>query len=292
MRGLFFLLLIASLFSCGRSNYKATRVIDGNSFELSNGITVTLYNVKNNPGNIEELESYLRGTILLYDSNNIEISTYSSNHVIALVYNSDGECLNKLLSVNSNETNYRAPEIIETSSDADKQIAKFDHESSDAVTSYNDTELKSNTGKVIGIIDGDTYDILMEGNKKVRIRMEGIDAPEKGMPFCNKAKEYLSGLCFQKYIRLDIHKTDSNGRHIAFSYLDDGTELSHEMIKAGFAWHFKKYNSDPDLALLEIKARESRIGLWTDDSPMPPWEIRSLHRKGISTKYLFNIKEN
>lgn len=149
----------------------------------------------------------------------------------------------------------------------------------------------STSGKVIAIIDGDTYDILLDGNKTVRIRMEGIDAPEKGMPFYKKAKHYLAALSFGKNIRLEILDTDSRGRKIAFSYLEDGTELSHEMIKAGFAWHFKKYNHDSDLAELELKARELKIGLWADKSPMPPWKNRSLHRNGVSTKDSFNIKE-
>jgi len=149
----------------------------------------------------------------------------------------------------------------------------------------------STSGKVIAIIDGDTYDILLDGNKTVRIRMEGIDAPEKGMPFYRVAKKYLGELCFEKNVRLEIHDTDSRGRMIAFTYLEDGTEISHEMIKAGLAWHFTKYNKDEDLATLEVQARESKLGLWTDESPMPPWDNRSLHRNGISTKDSFDIKE-
>lgn len=147
------------------------------------------------------------------------------------------------------------------------------------------------SGKVIGIVDGDTYDILVTGNKTIRIRMEGIDAPEKGMPFYRVAKNYLAHLCFGKTVRLEIHKTDSNGRLIAFTYLDDGRELSHEMIKAGLAWHFKKYNHDADLEKLELAARKSKTGLWIDPSPMPPWTNRALHRKGISTKDSFHIRK-
>jgi len=150
---------------------------------------------------------------------------------------------------------------------------------------------KSTSGKVIAIIDGDTYDILLDGNKTVRIRMEGIDAPEKGMPFYRVAKKYLGELCFEKNVRLEIHDTDSRGRKIAFTYLDDGRELSHEMIKAGLAWHFTKYNKDKDLANLEVQARVSKTGLWTDESAMPPWDNRRLHRNGISTKDSFDIQE-
>jgi micrococcal nuclease len=148
----------------------------------------------------------------------------------------------------------------------------------------------SNSGKVIKILDGDTYDILIDGNKTIRIRMEGIDAPEKGMPFYRMAKNYLGKLCFKKTVRLSIQSKDMHGRTIAYSYLDDGTELSHEMIKEGLAWHFKKYSSDSGLSNLEIEARNSKLGLWKDPHPMPPWEDRQLHREGISTKDSFRLK--
>lgn len=64
------------------------------------------------------------------------------------------------------------------------------------------------------------------------------------------------------------------------------------MIRAGFAWHFKKYSSDSDLSELEMEARNKKVGLWADDDPMPPWENRKLHRQGISTKDSFNTTEN
>jgi micrococcal nuclease len=150
---------------------------------------------------------------------------------------------------------------------------------------------KAETGKIVGILDGDTYDVLMPGNKTVRVRMEGIDAPEKGMPFYKAAKNYLSSICFGKQVKLKISGKDNHNRTLAFSYLEDGAELSHEMLKAGLAWHFKKYNNDSDLADLQVKARESKIGLWVDESPMPPWDNRRLHRNGISTKDSFDIQE-
>jgi endonuclease YncB( thermonuclease family) len=146
-------------------------------------------------------------------------------------------------------------------------------------------------GKVIGILDGDTYDLLTDSNHTVRVRMEGIDAPERGMPFYQVAQKQLSSLCFGKRIVVQITQAESGTRKIGFSYLADGTELSHEMIRAGLAWHFKRYNDDPDLATLEQEARKARLGLWKDPNPLPPWEIRKIRRGGESTKELFNITE-
>ncbi len=147
------------------------------------------------------------------------------------------------------------------------------------------------TGKVVAIIDGDTYDLLI-GKKKVRIRMEGIDAPEKGMPFYKVSKKHLSDLCFEKEIKIEITGKDRYKRLLAYSYLSDGTELSHEMIRAGMAWHFKQYNTNRELSELEKEAKAGRRGLWVDDNPMAPWTNRSLHRQGISTKDSFDLKAN
>jgi endonuclease YncB( thermonuclease family) len=145
---------------------------------------------------------------------------------------------------------------------------------------------KKSSGKVIAIIDGDTYDIILEGNKIERVRMDAIDAPENGMPFYKVAKNYLSELCFQKEVRLVYVGIDQHGRSINRSFLTDGTDLSKEMLKNGLAWHYKKYSSDKELAELESQARYKKIGLWVDKKPMEPWLCRKLRREGNSVKFL------
>jgi len=146
------------------------------------------------------------------------------------------------------------------------------------------------TGLVVGVLDGDTYDVLTSEKEQIRIRMEGIDAPERGMPYYKVAKKHLSQLCFKKNVRVEISSTDRYGRTIGYGYLEDGRELGHEMLKAGLAWHYKKYNSEEEMASLEEEARESKIGLWADTRPMAPWDNRRYHRNGISTKDSFNLK--
>lgn len=142
------------------------------------------------------------------------------------------------------------------------------------------------TYKVIGIIDGDTYDVLID-QRPVRIRMYAIDAPERGMPYNKVAKKYLSDLIFGKMVRLVQTDIDKNGRIVAKTYLPDGREASTEMLKAGYAWHFKKYDTNTQLAQLEITARKNRLGLWAEKDPLSPWEVRKMHRNGQSTKELF-----
>ena len=132
-------------------------------------------------------------------------------------------------------------------------------------------------GNVVKILDGDTYDVMVNGIQ-TRIRMYGIDAPEKGMDFYKVSKDYLASLCQGNEIRIEKTDTDRYGRTIARSYLPDGRELGAEMIKAGLAWHFKKYSSDQDLAQFEIQARENKIGLWINDNPIAPWDYRKSKR--------------
>jgi len=142
-------------------------------------------------------------------------------------------------------------------------------------------------GKVVKIYDGDTYEILLPNHTTQKIRMEGIDAPEKGMPFYKVAKNYLGALCFQKEVTIVTSGRDRYNRTIARSYLPDGRELGSEMVAAGYAWHFVKYSSDAKLDSLEQLAHDEKRGLWIDDNPMTPWDNRKLHRQGISTKDSF-----
>lgn len=132
-------------------------------------------------------------------------------------------------------------------------------------------------GYVVKIVDGDTYDILV-GKATYRIRMAGIDAPERGMPFSKDAKQHLAAMCFNKKIKITFDKLDRNNRVIAFSYLEDGRELSYEMIKAGFAWHFLKYSHDAVFNQLEQQARLNKAGLWFDPHPIAPWDYRKQKR--------------
>jgi len=159
-------------------------------------------------------------------------------------------------------------------------------------SSQNEVEDEYISGRVVKILDGDTYDLLLDDNTTIRVRMDGIDAPEKGMPFFKKAKQYLGELCKDQTVKILKGKLDHHNRAVSFSYLEDGRELSREMLKAGFAWHYKQYNSDAELAALEEEARKVKRGLWLDKNPMAPWENRKLHRQGVSTKDMYKITED
>lgn len=134
-------------------------------------------------------------------------------------------------------------------------------------------------GKVVRIVDGDTFEVLDSVNRVSKIRMNGIDAPEKKQAYGSKSRETLASLCFGKRIRVRVYSKDRNGRLIADTYLDNRS-LSLVMVSEGMAWHFKKYSSDKELAQAEIRARSARRGLWQDPSPQAPWDYRRMRYPG------------
>jgi endonuclease YncB( thermonuclease family) len=133
---------------------------------------------------------------------------------------------------------------------------------------------KPSTYKVIGIKDGDTFSVLMDGKEQI-IRLAHIDCPEKTQPFGARAKAFVSDQAFGRYVSLaHNNKYDRNHRLIAEVILSDGCNLNKELVKNGLAWHFKKYSDDTTYAALENKARRARLGVWKDHNSVAPWEWR------------------
>lgn len=128
-------------------------------------------------------------------------------------------------------------------------------------------------GKVVKVVDGDTIDIL-DNKTTSRIRLYGIDAPERGQAFNVKAREYVADLVAGKKVRVVKRYNDKYRRIVGDVYLPDGTYVNAAIVKAGYAWHFKKYSKDPELAELEVEARKAKRGLWQNKAPQPPWEFR------------------
>ncbi len=122
--------------------------------------------------------------------------------------------------------------------------------------------------------DSDTITVLSKG-KPVRIRLHGIDCPEKRQAFGKRAKQFTSRLVYGKTVTVRDLGQDRYGRTIAEVLLPDGRNLDHELVKAGFAWWYRKYAPDNEtLKQLEREAREAKRGLWVDPDPIPPWQWR------------------
>jgi micrococcal nuclease len=129
------------------------------------------------------------------------------------------------------------------------------------------------TGKVVGVSDGDTIKVMYLGRAE-KVRLYGIDCPEKGQAFGNRAKQFTSEMVFGKEVLVKTHGCDRYNRILGNVFLPDGTNLNQELVKNGLAWWFKRYVKDVTLAILQEEARAAKVGLWADPNAVPPWEWR------------------
>jgi len=134
-------------------------------------------------------------------------------------------------------------------------------------------------GKVVHVADGDTITVLDTNNTQHKIRLQGIDAPEKAQAFGQKSKQSLHRLVYSKQVTIEFQKKDKYGRTVGKLVLN-GLDVCLEQIKLGMAWHYKQYESEQSkedreiYEQAELSARANAIGLWKDKQPMPPWEYR------------------
>ena len=135
-------------------------------------------------------------------------------------------------------------------------------------------------GRVVGISDGDTVKGLDSAQQLHIVRLMGIDAPEKAQPFGQRSKQSLSELIFQKQVTVAWEKKDKYGRTVGKILSATGDDICLEQINRGMAWHYKQYASEqsPDdrssYSSAEVAANSKKIGLWQDQSPIPPWVWR------------------
>jgi endonuclease YncB( thermonuclease family) len=140
------------------------------------------------------------------------------------------------------------------------------------------------TGLVVGIADGDTLTLLDADHVQHKIRLAGIDAPEKRQAFGNRSKQNLADLVFRKQVSVEWNKFDRYGRVIG-KVLAGGEDVCLMQVRAGLAWHYKAYEREQSAAdrdryaQAELEARASRRGLWHDAKPTPPWDSRHQGRR-------------
>lgn len=139
-------------------------------------------------------------------------------------------------------------------------------------------------GRVVGIADGDTITLLDSTNAQHKIRLGGIDAPERGQPFGTASRQHMAELAFNKQAKADCYKTDRYKRLVCTVYVDR-KDVGLAQLDAGMAWWYRKYASEQppqerlEYEIAETKAAVDRIGLWQDRNPVPPWEWRKTERE-------------
>jgi endonuclease YncB( thermonuclease family) len=134
-------------------------------------------------------------------------------------------------------------------------------------------------GTVVGVIDGDTITVLDSEKRQHKVRLAGIDAPEKHQGFAERSKQNLSSLAYKKQAVLDCYKTNQSQQKVCRVRVG-GKDVALAQVEAGLAWHYKRFENEQSptergtYSNAEAGARASRIGLWQSDKPVPPWEFR------------------
>jgi endonuclease YncB( thermonuclease family) len=135
------------------------------------------------------------------------------------------------------------------------------------------------TGKVVSVVDGDTITVLDAGHGQHRIRLVGIDAPEKSQAYGQRSKESLSEMVFGKTVSIQWDKKDRYGRLLGKVQIGS-QDINLDQLIRGYAWHYKQYQMEQNprdrerYAAAESAARAAKTGLWNEVAPTAPWDYR------------------
>ncbi len=154
--------------------------------------------------------------------------------------------------------------------------------------------LHSREVQVVGVSDGDTITVVDAGQAQHRVRLAGIDAPEKGQPFSERSKQALSDMVFRRTVTIQWSKVDPYGRLVAKvlapppgpcpAPCEARLDVNLAQVTAGLAWHYKAYAQEQSrtdreaYALAELDARGRHVGIWSQPEPIAPWEQRRSER--------------
>jgi endonuclease YncB( thermonuclease family) len=133
-------------------------------------------------------------------------------------------------------------------------------------------------GKVVSIADGDTSTLLSADNRQTKVRLYGVDAPEKAQAFSAQSTKYLASLIFRKHVTIEAKNRDRYGRVVGIARVG-GINVNEALLRGGYVWHYKVYDRNQNWARLEGGARVERRGLWADPKAVPPWQWRKAARR-------------
>lgn len=133
------------------------------------------------------------------------------------------------------------------------------------------------SGRVVGVADGDTITVLTADKQQIKVRLYGIDCPEKKQAYGGRAKDFTGAAVFGRHVHVETLGCDRYGRTLGIVSGPDGRILNRELLVNGLAWVYGRYCKRPECAQWsddEAAARSARRGLWRHKNPLPPWEWR------------------
>lgn len=128
------------------------------------------------------------------------------------------------------------------------------------------------TGKIVRVSDGDTVVLLDSTNIQHKIRLDGIDCPERTQDYGTKATDFTKNLCAGKYVKVDVAGIDKYKRVLGVLWVD-GANVNEELLKNGLAWQYK-YNNSAQYKIFENNARKKKLNIWSMSNPTAPWDFR------------------
>jgi len=173
-------------------------------------------------------------------------------------------------------------------------INKHTQEAASSKNSFARSTPSSWNGLCVGVSDGDTITVLRDNKIPVKIRLYGIDTPEKKQAFGMRAKLYTSQLVFQQKVHVQTIDIDRYNREVALITLPDSSLLQIRILEHGMAWVYTKYcklEFRSAWQASEKKSRNQKIGLWQDDNPIAPWQWRKKKRENAKKKQAKNLKQ-
>ena len=133
------------------------------------------------------------------------------------------------------------------------------------------------SGAIVRVADGDTFTMLVDGAEQ-RVRLFGIDCPERGQPYSRVATEFTRELLASGPVAVQEMDVDQYGRVVGVVWISDSINLNERLLDAGLAWHYTAFDRDPQWARLEREAKRAKRGLWAERGAIAPWEWRKRRR--------------
>ena len=127
--------------------------------------------------------------------------------------------------------------------------------------------------KIVGIINGDTYELLDEDKEVVQVMLSEVDAPEPGQDFSDEATTFSKKLLLKKKVTIEFRGKDFFGNKLAILTLKDGSKIHDLLLENGLAM-VRERKKDPELLKTQEVAKSSKIGLWSIEEPVTPWVYR------------------
>lgn len=130
-------------------------------------------------------------------------------------------------------------------------------------------------GKVIKVVDGDTFIMQDSTGAYQKINLTGVDCPEKMQHFGHSARDYVRKIILNKNVLVINHNVENNGTIYSYVYID-GVSLNEMLLREGWAWHNYRFNNNQSWAILEKMARNKDLGIWKiGDLNIAPWIWRA-----------------